>query len=85
MTGDTPGVVGAQEVYRDPRDRMLAAKQNGGAGGGPVGGITPNTMDRLSFRDKMKLFASEIGDSTPEERNKTSRAQQRIEAQLKSP
>ena len=91
VTGDTPGVVGAQEVYRDPRERMLAAKQqqngSGAAGGtaGGFGGLTPTSTDRLSFRDKMKLFAAEIGESTPEDRSKASRAQQRIEAQLKSP
>jgi afadin len=84
MAGDTPGVVGAQEVYRDPRDRMLAAKQNGNGAAG-LGAMTPNTMDRLSFRDKQKLFAAEMGETTPEDRSKASRAQQRIEASLHAP
>lgn len=79
VTGDTPGVVGAQEVYRDPRERMLAAKQHNG------GMMAPYSADRMSFRDKMRMFASEIGETTPEDRTKTSRAQQRIEAQLQTP
>ena len=76
VTGDTPGVVGAQEVYRDPRDRMLAAKR---------GTTPPQSVERMSFRDKMKMFATEIGEQTPPDKSKSSLVQQRIESQLKSP
>lgn len=76
VTENTPGVVGANEVYRDPRDRMLATKQGGGKN---------KAGENLSFKDKMKMFASEIGENTPPERNRSSRVQQRLDSQLKSP
>ncbi|XP_071801654.1 uncharacterized protein [Asterias amurensis] len=49
--GDTPSVIGAQEVYRDPRDRLLASKQQ------PI--REGMTTDKLSFRDKMKMFTED--------------------------
>ena len=54
VAGVTPGVVGAQEVYRDPRDRIAASKAAFRPGQAP-------TADRMSFREKMTLFASESG------------------------
>jgi hypothetical protein len=57
VPGSTPGVVGAQEVYYDPRDRIAASKGAGPPRGGPR--ITP---DRMSFRDKMGMFATEAGE-----------------------
>lgn len=76
-TPATPGgVVGAQELYRDPRDRIAAARAvNNGLT------IAP-TPDRMSFRDKMRHFASEAGEDTPQEKAKISRAQQRLEAEM---
>ena len=55
-------MIGAQEVYRDPRDRIMASK----AGAGP-GGMAPMTgqrlaPDRMSFRDKMSMYTSEAGE-----------------------
>lgn len=70
VPGPTPGVVGAQEVYRDPRDRIAAAKAMPLKQPGP---------ERMSFRDKMKMFAHEAGESTPKEKVKLSRAQHWIE------
>ncbi len=74
VVSSTPGVVGAQEVYRDPRDRINRQKAD------------LNSKDaipeRMSFRDKMKMFATEIGENTPKERPKISRAQRDIETNL---
>ncbi|ELT96969.1 hypothetical protein CAPTEDRAFT_228923 [Capitella teleta] len=72
VTGDTPGVIGAGEVYRDPRDRIAANK--------PMAQNNNNLAgERLSFRDKMRMFAAEIGEGTPQEKVKISRVQQRID------
>lgn len=73
VPGPTPGVVGAQEVYRDPRDRIAAQKAAAG------NSLQPNA-DRMSFRDKMKMFAAEAGEITPKEKPKISRAQRQIES-----
>ena len=70
---NTPGVIGAQEVYRDPRDRIAAYRQTNNV-------ITPEPQ-RMSFRDKMRMFAKEAGENTPQERSKISRAQQALETQ----
>jgi len=65
----TPGVVGAQELYPDPRERMRSSHQQ------PYY-MTP---DRMTFGDKMRRFAAEAGEDTPIPKAKISRAQQRIE------
>jgi len=67
----TPGVVGAQELYPDPRKRMQSSYQE------PYY-MTP---DRMTFGDKMRRFAAEAGEDTPMPKAKISRAQQRIEVQ----
>ncbi|KAB7505955.1 hypothetical protein Anas_00438 [Armadillidium nasatum] len=74
-TGTTPGVIGAQEVYRDPRQRRLmeqAQKAAASRGPGP---------EKLTFREKMKMFAMEAeeGVETPKDKLKHSRAQREIE------
>ncbi|XP_064071311.1 afadin isoform X3 [Vanessa tameamea] len=69
----TPGVIGAQEVYRDPRARRLAEAQ-ARAAPAPV-------PEQLSFKEKMKMFALESGEaSTPKDKVKISRAQRDIDA-----
>ncbi|XP_048505852.1 afadin isoform X11 [Athalia rosae] len=73
--GATPGVIGAQEVYKDPRQRRLAEKQkqqqNSQLGAVP---------EKLSFKEKMKMFAMETGeDGTPRDKVKISRAQREID------
>ncbi|XP_043275728.1 afadin isoform X7 [Venturia canescens] len=73
--GATPGVIGAQEVYKDPRQKRLAEKQkqqqNSQLGEVP---------EKLSFKEKMKMFAMETGeDGTPRDKVKISRAQRDID------
>lgn len=68
----TPGVIGAQEVYRDPRTRRLAeqAQQK----------LQTTVPEKLSFKEKMKMFAMETGESsTPRDKSKISRAQREID------
>ncbi|CAH2992029.1 unnamed protein product [Chilo suppressalis] len=69
----TPGVIGAQEVYRDPRTRRLAEQQ--------ARASTAPVPEQLSFKEKMKMFALESGEnSTPKDKVKISRAQRDIDA-----
>ncbi|XP_076674496.1 adherens junction formation factor afadin isoform X4 [Andrena cerasifolii] len=66
ITGSTPGVIGAQEVYKDPRQRRLAEKQKQQQNSqvGPV-------PEKLSFKEKMKMFAMETGeDGTPRDKTR---------------
>nr|XP_006813997.1 PREDICTED: afadin [Saccoglossus kowalevskii] len=64
-TAPTPGVIGTQEIYNDPRARIQAAKDQ----------KNPRHPEpqRMSFRDKMKMFADEIGDQSPLEKPKSSK------------
>jgi afadin len=74
MGGNTPGVIGAQEVYRDPRWRRLAEQQQQKQ--------TANTPkpEKLTFKEKMKMFAMESGENlTPKDKVKSSKAQREIE------
>lgn len=69
----TPGVIGAQEVYRDPRARRLAEQAQQKTSQTPV-------PEKLSFKEKMKMFAMETGESgTPKDKSKISRAQREID------
>ena len=70
--GNTPTVIGSQEIYRDPRSRIEAKMANKGK----------QNADRLSFRDKMKFFAQEAGENTPKEKARASTTQRRIESQI---
>ncbi|GBP92246.1 Afadin [Eumeta japonica] len=71
--GHTPGVIGAQEVYRDPRARRLAEQQ--------ARASTTAVPEQLSFKEKMKMFALESGEAaTPKDKVKISRAQRDIDA-----
>lgn len=74
-SNNTPNVIGAQEVYRDPRSRIEAkiASQSTGR--------TPST-DRMSFREKMKYFAAEAGEGTIKDKPKSSKTLRSIESQL---
>ncbi|XP_077977276.1 uncharacterized protein LOC144432854 isoform X2 [Glandiceps talaboti] len=64
-TAPTPGVIGAQEYYNDPRARIQAANQ--------LQKPKQAIPERMSFRDKMKMFADEIGEQSPQEKPKTSK------------
>ncbi len=73
-SGSTPGVIGAQEVYRDPRMRRLAEKQQQ-----QQAANTPKP-EKLTFKEKMRMFAMESGDiESPKDKVKTSKAQREIE------
>ncbi|VDI80939.1 afadin, partial [Mytilus galloprovincialis] len=71
---NTPSVIGSQEIYRDPRNR-IAAQKEANIKKGPG-------AERMSFRDKMKYFAAEAGENTPKEKPKASRTLRNIESQL---
>lgn len=72
----TPGVIGAQEVYRDPRVKRLQEKQALQA----ASSNRPPVPETLTFREKMKMFAAETGEpETPKDRTKISRAQRDID------
>ncbi|XP_063220039.1 afadin isoform X2 [Bacillus rossius redtenbacheri] len=77
--GNTPGVIGAQEVYKDPRARMLAQQHQ------QRSTRTTPLPEKLSFKEKMKMFAMTTGeDGTPRDKVKISRAQRNID-NLNSP
>ncbi|XP_050542344.1 afadin isoform X2 [Daktulosphaira vitifoliae] len=72
-SSNTPGVIGAQEVYRDPRARIQHQKQMSNKTGSTV-------PEKLSFKEKMKMFAMETGeDGTPKDKVKISKAQREID------
>ena len=49
---NTPNVIGSQEVYRDPRDRIKEQKMKNQQM------VSPETKpEKLSFKEKMKMFA----------------------------
>ncbi|XP_066262035.1 afadin isoform X1 [Euwallacea similis] len=74
MATATPGVIGAQEVYRDPRARRLAEQQKK-----TQNEATP-VPEKLSFKEKMKMFAMDSGEQeTPKDKSKISRAQRDID------
>lgn len=52
---NTPNVIGAQEVYRDPRERMMLEKMKNQLPKAVQG------PEKLSFQEKMKMFAMESG------------------------
>ncbi|XP_059614248.1 afadin isoform X4 [Phlebotomus argentipes] len=70
----TPGVIGAQEVYLDPRARRLAEQQKNQKSNDTL-------PEKLTFKEKMKMFALESGENqTPKDKLKISRAQRDIDA-----
>ncbi|XP_014481501.1 PREDICTED: uncharacterized protein LOC106747929 isoform X2 [Dinoponera quadriceps] len=76
FSGATPGVIGAQEVYKDPRQKRLAEKQKQQQQNSQIGAVP----EKLSFKEKMKMFAMETGeDGTPRDKVKISRAQREID------
>lgn len=67
---DSPSIVGAQEVYRDPRNRRSDSSQ-----------AVHSSLDgsKLGFGDKMRFFARGIGENSPPTRITTSSAQRIIQ------
>jgi hypothetical protein len=53
LVPNTPNVIGAQEVYRDPRERMIQEKMKNKQKADSQG------PEQLSFKEKMKMFAME--------------------------
>uniref|UniRef100_A0A6M2DRG4 Putative actin filament-binding protein afadin n=1 Tax=Xenopsylla cheopis TaxID=163159 RepID=A0A6M2DRG4_XENCH len=75
LVTNTPGVIGAQEVYRDPRQKRLLEQQR------QAQTTTTPIPEKLSFKEKMKMFALESGENqTPRDKLKISRAQRDIDA-----
>ena len=73
VSGNTPGVIGAQEVYNDPRQRIQAERMQSSQS-------RPNPPEKLSFQEKMKMFAMESGQQdSPKSKVKISKAQREIE------
>jgi len=73
-SGYTPSVIGAQEVYRDPRQKRLQKAEDERAEKAKRDGA------KLSFQEKMKLFAVEAGEKTPNrDKAKISSAQRELE------
>jgi len=76
--GHTPSVIGAQEVYRDPRQRrMEAAEQEK-----KTSTTTRPDGAKLSFQEKMKLFRAEAGENTP---NNAAKKTSKVQRDLESP
>ncbi|XP_022256990.1 afadin-like isoform X2 [Limulus polyphemus] len=74
--GSTPGVIGAQEFYRDPRQRIQAERNN-------QQHYQSAIPEKLTFREKMKMFAMDVGQvDSPKERIKISKAQREIEGNI---
>ena len=75
VSGNTPGVIGAQEVYNDPRHRIEAEKMR------RTQNVRPHVgPEKLSFQEKMKMFAMEAGQNdSPKSKVKISKAQREIE------
>lgn len=70
-------IITQQEIiwyfYRDPRQRLLAEQKQNSAPKVPG-------PEKLSFKEKMKMFAMETGeDGTPRDKVKISRAQRDID------
>jgi afadin len=77
-TGHTPSVIGAQEVYRDPRMKMMAQKK---AEEEERKSSVTKQRDgaKLSFQEKMELFRKESGDANGnKDKAKISKAQREI-------
>jgi afadin len=79
LTGtSTPGVIGAQEVYRDPRARRLAEQQLSKTLSQAQAGKTG--PEKLTFAEKMRMFALESGEeAAPKDKSKHSSKQREIE------
>ena len=60
-------VVGAYEVYNDPRNRILNAKAPL-----PIA-TTESSPEKLSFKDKMKMFAASVGEDPADKSSASSR------------
>ncbi|KAI1700156.1 PDZ domain (Also known as DHR or GLGF) domain-containing protein [Ditylenchus destructor] len=69
-------IIGTNEVYKDPRQRRLDQQHQAKALRPVVDG------SNLGFRDKMKLFATQLGEQTPKNKLKNSSVERDIEHQI---
>lgn len=61
--------------FRDPRQRLLAEQQKQMSNK-----VSSTVPEKLSFKEKMKMFAMETGeDGTPKDKVKISKAQREID------
>lgn len=66
-SGHTSGVIGTQEIYNDPRQRIEAARQRTNASQAALAG--DKVPEKLSFAEKMKMFAKTSGAAAEDENN----------------
>ncbi|KAK6730677.1 hypothetical protein RB195_007260 [Necator americanus] len=69
---DSPSIYGTNEIYRDPRQQRLNELQERQESHSRV-------PDGLGFRDKMRIFATQLGEGTPKSRYSTSSAERQIQ------
>ncbi|XGW20367.1 hypothetical protein V3C99_003848 [Haemonchus contortus] len=67
---DSPSIYGTNEIYRDPRQQRLNELQER---------QETRVPDGLGFRDKMRMFATQLGEGTPKARYSASSAERQIE------
>ncbi|KAE9419666.1 hypothetical protein Angca_001430, partial [Angiostrongylus cantonensis] len=70
---DSPSIYGTNEIYRDPRqqrlnDIFLQERQE----------TQCQIPDGMGFRDKMRMFATQLGEGTPKTRYSASSAERQI-------
>ncbi|KAK5981085.1 AFaDin (Actin filament binding protein), partial [Trichostrongylus colubriformis] len=67
---DSPSIYGTNEIYRDPRQQRLNELQER---------QETRVPDGLGFRDKMRMFATQLGEGTPKTRYSASSAERQIQ------
>ncbi|PIO69235.1 Ras association domain protein [Teladorsagia circumcincta] len=67
---DSPSIYGTNEIYRDPRQQRLNELQER---------QETRVPDGLGFRDKMRIFATQLGEGTPKARYSASSAERQIQ------
>ncbi|KHJ85795.1 hypothetical protein OESDEN_14469 [Oesophagostomum dentatum] len=68
---DSPSIYGTNEIYRDPRQQRLNELQERQE--------QSRVPDGLGFRDKMRIFATQLGEGTPKSRYSASSAERQIQ------
>ena len=66
--GTTPGVIGSQEVYNDPRKRIEAERMKSNLANQAS---TDKVPEKLTFAEKMKMFAKTSAVNIEEDNNMT--------------
>ncbi|KAJ1349106.1 hypothetical protein KIN20_004555 [Parelaphostrongylus tenuis] len=68
---DSPSIYGTNEIYRDPRQQRLNELQERQE-------TQSQVPDGMGFRDKMRMFATQLGEGTPKTRYSASSAERQI-------